>query len=270
MAILFEKWNPEHPNCVFKNYFYNNVAPEQVPYYRPGPGEDEKKWEEALSNKPTPGSIPILASGFPALAQRLRTQVLAVQALQARLHEINDSLVEMMQNHDLVISVRTADAKRKHTVLSQRCLNLAMKVQVLRNRGYVMDAAEEDLKKKLVQLEHAVCNPVFSGRSEEIWARMMGLRERARILEEDSERTAKAASDQQESAIDEEILKKTKQVSYQLYKGNSNIYILTYSLQILNDYDAQLVHLKSELEKIHVDFESWKASTSVNNSSKSS
>ena len=213
MAILYEKWNPEQPNCAFKHYFYNNVPPEQVPYYRPGPGEDERKWEEALSKKPTPGSIPLLASGFPALAQRLRTQVMAVQALQARLHEINDSLVELMQNHDLVISVRTAEAKRKHTVLSQRCLNLASKVQVLRNRGYVMDAAEENLKKKLMQLEHAVCDPVFSGRSEEIWARMMGLRERARILQEDSERTAKAASDQQEDAIDEEILKKTKQVS---------------------------------------------------------
>ena len=212
MAILFEKWNPESSNCVFQHYFYNNVPPEHVPYYRPGPGEDEKKWEEALSKKPSEGSIPILGSGFPALAQRLRTQVTAVNALQARLHEINNSLVQMMQNHDLVISVRTAEAKRKHTVLGQRCLSLAAKVQVLRNRGYVMDAAEENLRKKLLQLETKVYDPVFSGRSEEIWARMIGLRERARILQEDTERTAKERSNGDDEGIDEEILKKTKKV----------------------------------------------------------
>lgn len=212
MQIVLGKWSPESANCLFQYYFYNHVQPEHVPYYGPAPDEDEKKWEEALSRKPSEGSIPVLAKGFSALAQRLRTQVQAVNALQVRLHEINTSLTAMMQNHDLVISVRAADAKRRHTVLGQRCLSLASKVQVLRNRGYVMDSAEEELKKKLTQLERGVFDPGFSGRAEEIWARMMGVRERARLIREEYERVGSGSANGQDNGIDEEILKKTKQV----------------------------------------------------------
>lgn len=212
MHILAEKWNPDSPDCAMQFYFYNTVPPDHVPYYTPGPGEDEKKWEEALSKKPSEGSIPVLGRGFSALGHRLRTQVQAVTALQTRLHEINNSLTAMLQNHDLVVSVRAVDARRKHVALSRRCLALATKVQVLRNRGYAMDSTEEELKKKLIQLETGVFDPAINGREEEIWARMVGVRERARFLQEEADKAGKKLVDGQPDGFDEEIMLKTKKV----------------------------------------------------------
>lgn len=212
MQVLYEKWNPESNTCSFQHYFYNNVQPETVPYYGPGPGEDEQAWEEALAKKPHDGAIPVLCKGFSALGNRLRIQVEAVTALQARLHEINNSLTAMLQNHDLDISIRTVDARRRHATLSQRSLQLATKVQILRNRGYVMDRAEEELKRKLTELERGVFDPQLSGRQEEIWARMVGIRERARFLQQETDRAGNALADGQGESLDEETMKTTNKV----------------------------------------------------------
>lgn len=185
---------------------------EVVPYYGPEPGEDEQAWEEALAKKPHEGAIPVLCKGFSALGVRLKIQVHAVQALQARLHEINNSLTTMLQNHDLDISIRAVDARRRHITLSQRSLQLATKVQVLRNRGYVMDRAEEDLKRKLIELERGVFDPQLGGRQEEIWARMVGIRERARFLQQELDRSGSDTGDGQGNVLDEDLVKMTKKV----------------------------------------------------------
>ncbi len=212
MEILYNKWNPDSPACALTTYFYNSVPSEAVPYYGPTPGEDEKKWEEALAKKPLPNAIPVQARGFTGVSHRLLVQIHAVAALQARLHEINNSLAAMMQNHELVISVRAQDARRRHMALSQRCLALATKVQVLRNRGYAMDAAEEELKRKMVALERRVCDPVLNGRQEEIWARMSAVRARTKLLREEAERLGRGLGEGAEEAIDDETMKRVKQV----------------------------------------------------------
>lgn len=96
--------------------------------------------------------------------------------------------------------------------LSQKCLNLATKTQILRNRGYALDAAEEELAQKLRKLEKQVLDPALGGREEEIWARMVSLRERGRILQAELERSGGAAQSNEAGAIDEEVLKRAKKV----------------------------------------------------------
>lgn len=212
MQTLYDKWNPESSQCLFQKYFYNYVGPERVPYYGPGPGEDEQKWEDALAEKPDEGSVPVLCKGFASMAYRLRMQVESVQTLQARLHEINNSLDAQLKQHDLDISVRAIDARRRHVALGQRCLQLATKIQVLRNRGYVLDNAEEDLKKKMEKLNNSAFAPELGSRQEEIWARMAGIRERARVLQQESERAGASLANQEDDGIDEEVLRRTKKV----------------------------------------------------------
>jgi nuclear pore complex protein Nup54 len=201
MAVIDHKWNPSNPECAFQYYFYNQVKPDEAPFYGPQPHEDERKWEEALANKPTPGSIPVLARGFEELAARIHYQNMAVSILQTRMHEMNNSLVLMKNSHELDVAARIAEAKRRHVVFTQRTLALASKVQVLRNRGFVMDQTEEELKKKLQELEKKTFDPVLTGRQEEIWARMSGVRERARILQEETERLGKAVESRQNGEL---------------------------------------------------------------------
>lgn len=201
IKVINSKWQPGDSNCEFQHYFYNQVKPDEAPFYGPQPHEDERKWEEALQKKPTPGSIPVLARGFEELAARINYQNMCVTGLQTRLHEINNSLSLMKDEHELRVASRVAEARRKHIVFTQRTLALATKVQILRNRGYVMDQAEEELKKKLVELEKKTFDPVLGGRQEEIWARMSGVRERARILQEETEKLGKAIESQQNGEL---------------------------------------------------------------------
>jgi nuclear pore complex protein Nup54 len=215
IRILNNKWDPENPECVFQFYFYNSVKPEEAPFYGPSQGEDERKWEEALSKKPSPGAIPVLARGFEQVGERIRQQAAAVTALRTRLHEINNSLSLLKDAHELTVASRITEAKRKHIVFTQRTLALATKVQILRNRGYVMDPQEEDLKKKLIELEKQAFDPVLGGRQEEIWARMSSVRERARILQEETEKLGKTMDKQQNGELlseeDQKALEKVRQ-----------------------------------------------------------
>ena len=153
MELILRKWSPDSPQCTMSKYFYVACDPAKAPFVPMPADADESSWEEALRNKPFEGAVPVLVKGFQQLGSRLQTQVNAVRQLQMRLHEMNNSLGAMMQKHELVLSVRAAEAKRKHVGLSQRCLALAIKAQVLSSRGFVLDGAEEELKKKLAVLE---------------------------------------------------------------------------------------------------------------------
>ena len=167
-----------------------------------------------MSKKPSPGAIPVLARGFEQVGERIKQQAAAVTALRTRLHEINNSLSLLKDAHELTVASRITEAKRKHIVFTQRTLALATKVQILRNRGYVMDQPEEDLKKKLIELEKQTFDPVLGGRQEEIWARMSGVRERARILQEETEKLGKTIEQQQNGELltdeDQKALEKVR------------------------------------------------------------
>jgi nuclear pore complex protein Nup54 len=206
MMTILEKWDPSSPNCVFKYYFYNKVDDNKAPFYGPSPNEDPKEWEEALSKKPGPGYIPALCTGFKQMGERIIIQQKNLAHYNAILHEINQALDAMLTKHDTETSIRALNAKRKHIALRQRSLALATKVQILRNRGYAMDGAEEALKAKLQKLEKTVCDPALNARGEEIWARMVGVRERARVLKDEMNKVA------QEESIDAETQRRAEKV----------------------------------------------------------
>ena len=167
----------------------------------------------------------MLARGFEQVGERIKQQAAAVTALRTRLHEINNSLSLLKDAHELTVASRITEAKRKHIVFTQRTLALATKVQILRNRGYVMDQPEEDLKKKLIELEKQTFDPVLGGRQEEIWARMSGVRERARILQEETEKLGKTIEQQQNGELlTDEDQKALEKVRSQLHDA---LYTLT-------------------------------------------
>ncbi|KAI4196386.1 MAG: hypothetical protein LQ348_002327 [Seirophora lacunosa] len=237
IEVAFQKWNPESPISLFQTYIYNFTDPKFVPFCQPGENDNPTKWEEAVSRRPHPGAVPVLVKGFSQLGQRMLLQKQLLKVLQGRLHEINNGLTEMLRRHDLEISVRAAEARKRHLRLNQQCMRLATKVQVLRNRGYAMDSAEEELKMKLLALEKKVMDPALNGRGEEIWARMVSVRERGRQLQKEFEKAGRAVPREQEQAMDAEVMKK--------------------ATKILEDYSSQLAHLAKELEQLQKDFKEW-------------
>ncbi|MCJ1410483.1 hypothetical protein MMC19_004568 [Ptychographa xylographoides] len=242
---IYRKWDPSTPESLFHTYLYNSYPSNAAPFFRPSPLDNADKWEEALKNRPSAGAIPFLVQGFFQLGRRLLTQEEHLRVLHGRLHEINAGLSDLLNKHDVSVSVRTAECRRKHIVLSQKCLALATKTQVLRNRGYAMDQAEEELRHKLLALERRVFDPALNGRGEEIWARMVGVRERGRQLAFEMERYGGSVGRAGEVELDEATLMKAK--------------------KILEDYNAQLAHLAKELEQIRKEWEEWEASRPMSN-----
>ncbi|KAL2813657.1 nucleoporin complex subunit 54-domain-containing protein [Aspergillus granulosus] len=235
ILIVKEKWDHANRTSPFRTYLYNHVGEETAPFYQPGPQDDETKWEDALRERPGSGYVPVLVHGFWELGKRAQRQKDFLTMMQTRLHEINNCLTDLLSRHDLKISVKIADCRRKHIVLSKRCLALAAKTQILRNRGYALDDAEEELKKKLAQLERSVFDPSLSGRGEEIWARMLAIREHSKRLQAELERAGSGAAAQSEDELDENTIKIAK--------------------KILDDYHAQIQHLQKELASVKKDFE---------------
>lgn len=212
MEIVKDKWDAASRASPFRTYLYNNVGDDNAPFYQPGPEDDETKWEDALRKRPAPGYVPVLVKGFWELGKRAQRQKDFLVMMQTRLHEINNCLSDLLSRHDLKISVKIADCRRKHIVLSKRCLALAAKTQVLRNRGYAMDDAEEELKKKLAQLERSVFDSGLNGRAEEVWARMLAIREQSKRLQLEMERAGPSAAAQAEDELDENTMKAAKKV----------------------------------------------------------
>ena len=144
----------------------------------------------------------------------MNMQLAALEILGGRLHEIDSGLRKLLQKHELSISVRAAECRRKHLKFSRQCLGLAAKTQVLRNRGYILDGPEEELRNKLLLLERSVVDPALNGRSEEIWARMVSVRERGRLLQREFEKAGRVLPQQQGQGqvVDEDVMRRVKKV----------------------------------------------------------
>jgi nuclear pore complex protein Nup54 len=213
MLLVKEKWDPNSLASPLRTYLYQVVDEQNAPFYQPGPGEDENKWEEAVSRRPGPQYVPALVRGFWDLGKRAQRQREFIEKINIRLHDISQSLDAQLEIHSQKIAARLVECRRKHVVASQRTLALATKIQILRNRGYVMDNAEEDLKMKLSKLEKEIFDPSLNGREQEIWARMLGIRERAKRLQREIDRTAPVTNNE-DSGLDEAIVQAAKKVSF--------------------------------------------------------
>ncbi|KAI1421763.1 nucleoporin complex subunit 54-domain-containing protein [Xylaria sp. FL1777] len=237
MEAIIGKWIPNNPNTTFKYYFYNNVGQARVPFFQPGPGDDPREWEQAVHDRPDPGYVPVLATGFAAVGERLKMQEKALTKYRQTLHSINACLDAILSQQDLQMSVRALNARRKHAILRQRCLALATKVQVLRNRGYSLDKDEDELKIKLETLDQQLTDPALTARTEELWSRLLLLKGYADTLRIEVERQGTEAQE----GLGEEAEAKAK--------------------KILEDYDKQLQTLKAQIESIKKDFDEWQAET---------
>jgi nuclear pore complex protein Nup54 len=213
MGIIKAKWDFENnTESPLRQYLYNTVDKEEdVVMYQPSPSEDPAKWEEAVDKRPTPTSVPVMIKGFWELGKRAQLQRQGTANCDIRLHEINDSLDAQLQRHSQAFTPRIAECRRRHTVTRQRTLALAAKIQILRNRGYVMDNAEEELKEKLLKLEREVFDPSLNGREQEVWARMLGIRERGQRLKTEMAKVT-PVKNSDDPVLDEETVQTAKKV----------------------------------------------------------
>ncbi|KAK5730235.1 Nucleoporin nup57 [Elasticomyces elasticus] len=237
-ATLVRKWDPNSQSTILQSYLYNAVQSSFYPFYQRPVTVEETAWEEALSKAP--------ASVVGEEGKRVEVQALTVRSMLTRLHEMRNSLQAVMEAHQQRLTSQLENSRRRHKELEQRTLRLAVKLQGLRNRGYALSPAEEELRKSLLSLAAKVQDPQFAAREEEVWARLVSLRDRARWLEEEGKRLGATVEGQGQAAgqgsdgagvVPEEVLAQTR--------------------KILRDYEGQLRHLSREMSEVSSEFKGW-------------
>ncbi|EPX72556.1 nucleoporin Nup44 [Schizosaccharomyces octosporus yFS286] len=192
---VLNAWNLKHPDNAFQRYFYNKVPVEQAALYVKPATHNQQKWDEAVANRPSNSVVPVLAVGFPDVQKRMNMQINQVNAYRIRMREIVETLERLGNKHDLSSNIKLAEAKNRHIQLSERVLRLAIKVHVLRHRGYALKSNEEDLRKRLDDLAKSLNNPEVFGRLNEIWARITLIFEGKKVSDEQRNSLAKGAID---------------------------------------------------------------------------
>ncbi|KAF9434897.1 hypothetical protein BGZ76_007241 [Entomortierella beljakovae] len=184
-SLLYIKnsWDPTHPNCQFKHFFYNFVHPDDVSKYGPPPNIDAYEWQQALIECPDRECmVPALAVGFEDLKKRMETQNDMTEMQRIKLDEIEVKMNEIMQFHLLQTATKVREFKRRHIQLAQRVLTLMKRVQILRNRGVPIRADEEMLKVRLENALEQLRNPAhFRGKITELWAQIQILKDSKRL-----------------------------------------------------------------------------------------
>ncbi|KAF8426613.1 nucleoporin complex subunit 54-domain-containing protein [Tirmania nivea] len=233
---VMQKWDRNSPDCEFRVYFYNNIGADNASRHVKSQNEDEKAYDKAWTERPSSGAVPVLAIGFGDLEIRVKSQQNQVYAFRTTLHAIQEKLSTLSQKHDLATSIKLDDCRRRHISLARRALALAAQVQVLKNRGYALQPEEEQLKKKLDALGKSVFDPSIVGRVNEIWARMMVVRERARMMEGELE--MKGGGE-----WDEKLLKTTGELLGQNAKG------LEFLAKEVKEIEKELGEVEVEMSK---------------------
>ncbi|KAK5676798.1 Nucleoporin nup57 [Elasticomyces elasticus] len=258
-ATLVRKWDPNSQSSILQSYLYNAVQSSFYPFYQRPVTVEETAWEDALAKAPPSvvgeegevKFVPVLVRGFLDLGKRVEVQALTVRSMLTRLHEMRNSLQAVMEAHQQRLTSQLENSRRRHKELEQRTLRLAVKLQGLRNRGYALSPAEEELRKNLLSLSAKVTDPQFAAREEEVWARLVSLRDRARWLEEEGKRLGSTVEGQGQAA---------GQSGNGQGSGGAGVVpeeVLVQTRKILRDYEGQLRHLSREMSEVSSEFKGW-------------
>jgi len=170
-------------NNVFMNTFVNIVPMAQLSKQEleeylntPPKGIDERLWAQAKHENPDPNRfIPVPLVGFAALNERFKLQERETEQHKMRLKLITDD-VSAMERHVMETKSKLDECRRKHIALSNRVLRIMISQEVLRQRGFPIQAEEDQLKAKLEAIQSELSAPTkFQGCLNELMSQLRQL-----------------------------------------------------------------------------------------------
>lgn len=170
LALIRAHFDPNNALCQFRHYFYNMVPANEVHLYVRPQNQDEQLWNEAMRKNPDPKCmVPVLAVGFDDILKRMEIQSKQVDLHQEKLKETAARLTTVQRQYLLGTLVKLEEHKRRHTDLTQRLLRLLRYSQVLRYKGFPLNADEEQAMAQLAELSKNNDNP------ENLYGKMLTL-----------------------------------------------------------------------------------------------
>lgn len=182
LSKVKNSWDPTSQQTALKTYFYNKVAENQAALYTKPANEDDE-WDKAFEARPA-DTVPVRAVGFGDLEKRSQTQVNHVAQARVVLQQISEKYKMLSDKHELDTASRIVAAKARHIRVSRRILRLVSTLAVLKSKGYQLSPSEETLIQGLQALLEKSQDPSGLGKTNELWARLAILKEKAKSLGE--------------------------------------------------------------------------------------
>ncbi|XP_051783745.1 nucleoporin p54 isoform X1 [Erpetoichthys calabaricus] len=151
------------------------LSPTQVKQLLQNPlaGVDPIIWEQAKVDNPDPEKlIPVPMVGFKELLRRLKIQEQMTKQHQTRVDIISDDISELQKNQATTVA-KIAQYKRNLMDLSHRALQVLIKQEIQRKRGYAIQVDEEHLRVQLDTIQCELNAPTqFKGRLNELMSQI--------------------------------------------------------------------------------------------------
>ncbi|KAG5644492.1 hypothetical protein DXG03_008319 [Asterophora parasitica] len=173
IEAVYNAWNPSSPQCRFQHVFYNLVNPNQISLYRQPPNILNELWEKATRENPDPKRlVPVVATGFDDLRERVDAQSRQVEQQKERLKDLTTRLDALAERHSLSNTARLQRAASHQTQLTQRLLAFVQHLHLLipAIRSSSIRPEEEQLRGQLEDIEEEVRRGRIRGKLNELWA----------------------------------------------------------------------------------------------------
>ncbi|CCK68430.1 FG-nucleoporin NUP57 KNAG_0A07780 [Huiozyma naganishii CBS 8797] len=242
-----ESWDPLSFKSKLRTFVYNKVnETDAIVYNNKPPNVIQEEWDQAIENKPKPISnlIPIQIFGFEELNQRNQLQIENVAKIRMILKDMLDKNTQLQQRHELETASRILKVVSKNVEIERRILKLGSQLSILKNRGLPMTINEEKMWTQFKSLLDRSQDPAGLGKTNELWARLTVLKERAKNISQQLDNTMVIINENGGSDSNTD-----GKASGEVYDaGNQKIDKIAH---ILNNQQRGICYLNSVLEKDH-------------------
>ncbi|SMN22330.1 similar to Saccharomyces cerevisiae YGR119C NUP57 Nucleoporin [Maudiozyma saulgeensis] len=184
-----ESWDPLSSKSKLRTFVYNKVNEQEALLYSKPANILQEEWDQAVRNKPNNDVIPVELLGFEALNQRNLLQIENVAQIRIILKQLLEKNTQLQQRHEIEIASRILKVTSKNVEIESRLLKLGSQLALLKNRGLPLNVTEEKMWNQFKVLLNRSQDPSGLGKTNELWARLAVLKERARNISDQLDNT---------------------------------------------------------------------------------
>ncbi|CCE63047.1 hypothetical protein TPHA_0D04140 [Tetrapisispora phaffii CBS 4417] len=184
-----ELWDPSNNKSKLKSFVYNKVDETEAILYSKPNTIPQEEWDAAIEKKPSKDMIPIEILGYDGLNQRNQLQRENVAQARVIFNQLLEKSTQLQQKHELSTSSRILKAQARNSEIEKRILKLGSQLAILKSRGLPLNAHEEKMWDQFETLLKRSENPAGLGKTNELWARLAVLKEKAKTISEQLDNT---------------------------------------------------------------------------------
>lgn len=190
-----DSWDPTSSKTKLRAFVYNKANGNDALVYNKPVNISQEEWDEALDKKPSADVIPMEVLGFEGLNQRTQLQRENVAQARVILNQILEKSTQLQQKHELDTAARIVKAQSRNTQIGKRILGLGTRLAILKSRGLPLSVSEEKMWSQFQALLQRSNDPAGLGKTNELWARLAVLKERAKNISDQLDNTLVVASE---------------------------------------------------------------------------